>query len=111
MRPSTPAGNPVLEEVSSLLTTAERLADRVADLCRRGEPVDNELTGLNRAVAAVVERVTAGEQADLPRIRQLTDRVAAATAAAEARKATLATQLEQLSRHDRVRRAYVRPPT
>jgi hypothetical protein len=101
----------VLEEVSSLLTTAERLADQVADLCRRGEPVDNELTGLNRAVAAVMDRLAAGELADLRRIRRLTDRVAAATAAAEARKATLATELEQLSRHDRVRRAYVRPPT
>lgn len=101
----------MLEEVSSLLTTAERLADRVTDLCRRGEPVDNELAGLNRAVAAVVAGVAGGEPADLLRIRQLTERVAAATAAAEARKASLATQLEQLSRHDRVRRAYVRPPT
>lgn len=101
----------MLEEVSSLLTTAERLADQVADLCRRGEPVDNDLAGLHRTVAAVMERLAAGESADLRRIRLLTDRVAAATAAAEARKAALATQLEQLARHDRVRRAYVRPPT
>lgn len=101
----------MLEEVSGLLTAAEQLTDRVADLCRKGESVDNELTGLNRAVGAVMDRLAAGEVADLRRIRQLTDRVAAATAAAEARKATLATQLEQLSTHDRVRRAYVRPPT
>lgn len=102
----------MLEEVSSLLTTAGRLADRVTDLCQRGEPVDNELDGLNRAVSAAVERLPGGVPPALhTEWRLLTDRIAAATAAAEARKAAMATQLEQTARHDRVRRAYVRPPT
>lgn len=102
----------MLEEVSSLLTTAGRLADRVTDLCNRGESVDNELDGLNRAVSAAMERMPAGVPPQLQaEWQQLTDRMAAATAAAEARKAAMAAQLEQMARHDRVRRAYVRPPT
>lgn len=102
----------MLEDVVSLMTRAERLADLVADLCRRGEPVDNELVGLTTVVSAVVSRMSDGVPPELHRRWQrLTERLAVATTAAEVRTGTLAAELEQQARHDRIRRAYVRPPT
>lgn len=101
----------MLEDVVSLVTTAERLADRVTDLCRGGEPVDNELAELTSAVAGVASRCPHGLPPDLHRRwLSLGQRVATATAAAEARRQQLASELEQLARQHRVRRAYVRPP-
>ena len=102
----------MLEDVVSLMSRAERLAELVADLCRRGEPVDNELAGLTVAVSGVVSHMPTGVPPELHRRWQLlAARVADATTAAEARTNTLAAELEQHARQNRVRRAYVRPPT
>ena len=102
----------MLEDVVSLMTRAERLAELVADLCRRGESVDNELVGLTAAVSGVVSHMPTGVPPELHRRWQLlAARVADATTAAEARTNTLATELEQHARHGRIRRAYVRPST
>jgi hypothetical protein len=101
----------VLEDVVSLVTTAERLADRVTDLCRGGEPFDNELVELTSAVEGLASRCSHGLPPELHRRwLSLAERVATATAAAEARRQQLATELSQLAQQHRVRRAYVRPP-
>jgi hypothetical protein len=101
----------VLDHVITLLTTAERSADRIADLCRRGEPVDNAVGELSAAVAAVVAVCPNGLPPELqPRWHTLTERVATATYAAQTRSGELAAELEQTARQDRVRRAYARPP-
>lgn len=101
----------MLEEVVRLLTHAERLADRVADLCRRGESVDNELVGLTVAVRTVVTHLPGGVPPTLSgRWHDLSHKVAVATAAADALRSELAAELEQHACLDRVRRAYVRPP-
>lgn len=101
----------MLEDVVSLMTLAERSAVCVADLCRRGEPVDNDLDGLTRAVADVTARCPNGIPPELHRRwLALCERVSEATAAAEARRQLLAAELEQQARRHRVRRAYVRPP-
>ena len=102
----------MLEEVVNLMTDAERLADRVADLCRRGETVDNELVGLTAAVRTVVTHLPGGVPPALcGRWHNLSRKVAVATAAADARRSELAAELEQHACLDRVRRAYVRPPS
>jgi hypothetical protein len=101
----------VLDDVVSLMTTAERTADRIADLCRRGEAVDNELVGLTAAVSGVVAQLPDGVPPDLHlRWLALSERVAAATASAERRQDELSAELEGQARFDRIRRAYVRPP-
>jgi hypothetical protein len=101
----------VLDDVVSLLTTAEQTADRIADLCRRGEAVDNELVGLTAAVSGVVARLPHGVPPSLhPRWLALTERVSAATALAECRRHHLLAELEGQARFERIRRAYVRPP-
>jgi hypothetical protein len=101
----------VLEDVVRLMTDAGRLADRVADLCRRGESVDNELVGLTAAVRSVVTCLPNGVPPTLSgRWHDLSRKVATATAAADARRVDLAVELEQHARLDRVRKAYVRPP-
>lgn len=99
----------MLQPVISLLADAERAADRIADLCRGGQSVDNELAGLSATVAAIAAATVPAEL--LARVRQLSERVAVATRAAEARRSELAAELEQAARHDRVRRAYARPPS
>lgn len=102
----------MLEEVVRLMSDAERLADRVADLCRRGESVDNELVGLTTAVRSVVDVLPDGVPPALRgRWHDLSNKVATATAAADARRVDLAIELELHARLDRVRRAYVRPPS
>lgn len=101
----------MLEDVVSLMNTAERLADRVTDLCRRGEPVDNDLDGLTAAVAGVAARCPGGLPPELHRRwLALGERVASATALAETRRQQLADELENESRQHRLRRAYGRPP-
>ncbi len=101
----------MLEHVVSLLATAERSADRIADLCRRGEPVDNAVAELSAAVSAVAAVCPNGIPPELHRRwLSLSECVAAATHAAEARTHDLAAELEHTARHDRVRRAYLRPP-
>ena len=102
----------MLEDIASLMNRAERLAELVADLCQRGEPVDNEVAGLTAALSGVVSHLPNGVPPELhPRWQLLAERVADATTAAEARASTLATELEQQARHGRIRRAYIRPPT
>lgn len=101
----------MLDHVINLLTTAERSADRVADLCRRGQPVDNAVDELSAVVSAVAAEYPNGLPAELhSRWSALTERVAEATLAAQARSGELAAELEQTARQDRVRRAYSRPP-
>lgn len=101
----------MLDHVISLLTTAERSADRVADLCRSAEPVDNAVGELSAAVSAVAAECPDGLPHELlPRWQALSERVATATSAAQARSRVLAAELEQTARKDRVRRAYARPP-
>lgn len=101
----------MLDDLVSLLTAAERTADRIADLCRRGEAVDNELVGLTAAVSGVMARLPDGVPPELhPRWLALTERVAAATALAERRQHELSAELEGQARFERLRRAYVRPP-
>ena len=102
----------MLQDLTSVLASAERLADRIADLCERGEPADNELADLGRVVGVV----SAGWGTDTPavvvsRCRALAGRVGVALTAAETRKAVLADELAQLAASSRVRRAYVRSPT
>ena len=92
----------MLQDLTSVLTTAERLADRVTDLCGRGEPADNELADLGRAVAVL--------PTGTPVVQVLAAKVAAALAAAETAKAAVAAELEQLAARGRVSRAYGRPP-
>jgi hypothetical protein len=100
----------VLDHVTRLLAAAERSADRIADLCRRGESVDNAVAELSAAVAAVAAGCPNGIPPELHRRwLSLSERVAAATRAAEARTNDLAAELEHTARHDRVRRAYLRP--
>ena len=101
----------MLEHVVSLLAAAERSADRIADLCRGGEPVDNAVAELTAAVSAVSAGCPNGIPTELHcRWLSLSERVSAATRAAEARTSDLAAELEHTARHDRVRRAYLRPP-
>ena len=101
----------MLDHVINLLTTAERLADRVADLCLRGEPVDHAVDDLSAAVSAVVAECRSGIPPELhTRWQTLTERVASATSAAQARSGEMAAELEQTARNDRVRRAYSRQP-
>jgi hypothetical protein len=107
--PSPRAENPVLQPVISLLADAEHAADRIADLCRGGLPVDNELAALSATVAAIAAAPVPAELH--ARVRQLAERVDAATRAADARRTELAAELEQAARTDRVRRAYARPPS
>ncbi len=100
----------MLEHVVSQLAAAERSADRITDLCRRGEPVDNAVAELSAAVSAVSAGCPNGIPPELHRRwLSLGERVAAATRAAEVRTSDLATELEHTARHDRVRQAYLRP--
>lgn len=102
----------MLDHVASELLLAERLADRVVDLCRQGVAVDNELAGLNQVIGSVVDNLSSGVPPEHhTRWLNLTRQLAAATTAAEARKEAISTQLEQLVRQDRVRKAYIRPPS
>lgn len=101
----------MLDHVVCELSTAERSADRIADLCRGGQPVDNAVAELAAAVSAVAAACPNGLPPDLHRRwLALTERVASATRAAQARTRDLAVELEQTASHTRVRRAYARPP-
>ncbi|MCU0703217.1 MAG: hypothetical protein MUF18_04415 [Fimbriiglobus sp.] len=101
----------MLDDVVTLLAAAERQADRVADLCRSGQPVDNEVGELSATVARVMAAVPNGVPPECAqRWLTLAERVAAATNAAEAQMAELAKRLDRQALHDRARRAYARPP-
>lgn len=100
----------MLDHVTTLLAAAERSADRIADLCRGGESVDNAVAELSAAVSALSAECPNGIPPELHRRwLSLGERVAAATRVAEARTSALAAELEHTARHDRVRRAYLRP--
>lgn len=109
MRPIT-----VLEEVSSAMTHATRLADRIPHLCSQGEPVERPVAELADQVARLGALIASGGpevgRTTGPGVRELGRRLAAATQVVEAKKAAVAAELEALAQRDRVRRTYQRPP-
>ena len=101
----------MLEELASAMTEAGRLADRVSDQCARGESVDQTVSALTAQVRQIESCLA---DSDLswsagPMVRELSHRLSAAAAAAEAKRADLGTELVALAQRDRLRRTYVRP--
>jgi hypothetical protein len=94
------------------MTEAGRLADRVCEQCARGESVGQTVAALTARVRQIESCLADSDlgRTSGPVIRELTHRLSAATAAAEAKWAALGTELDAIAQRDLLRRTYVRPP-
>jgi hypothetical protein len=96
------------------MSDAGRLADRVSDLCARGESVDDTVARLQQRVGQIEALVAAGggelSHSAGSAVRELSARVYTATAAIEAKKSAVAAELQAVAQRDRVQRVYTRTP-
>lgn len=104
----------VLEELATEIADACRAAEQVPQRCSRGEPVGAAVAELEHRLGTI--RAILGQDSALADIaarplRDLADRILAATIRLEGAKLVVGMELESLTQRGRVQRAYARGPT
>lgn len=104
----------VLEELAAEIAEANRAAEQVPLRCSRGEPVEPAVAELENRLGTI--RAILGQDATLADaaarpLRDLADRLRAATTRLEGMKVAVGMELESLTQRSRVQRAYARGPT
>lgn len=104
----------VLEELATEIADASRLAEQLPLRCSRGEPVEAAVADLEHrlgAIRAMLDQDAALADVAARPLRDLADRIHAATARLEGVKVAVGMELESLTQRSRVQRAYARGPT
>ncbi len=104
----------VLEELAAEIADACRAAEQVPLRCSRGEPVEAAVAELEQrlgTIRAMLGQDTALADVAARPLRDLADRLHAATTRLEGMKVAVGMELESLTQRSRVQRAYARGPT
>lgn len=104
----------VLEELAAEIAEASRAVEQVSLRCSRGEPVEAAVAELETrlgTVRAMLDQNVALADAAARPLRDLADRLHAATTRLEGMKVAVGMELESLTQRSRVQRAYARGPT